>query len=229
VVGSRATDNDRMASDTMDTPGSLPAWKWTGAQTLDFVYALNERCLQLLGRRVTEEDRGFPECDTLEIRAAFKKLWFALDEPARRRAAKCPFLLIDIRFQNEKWWRAVADGATFDDAKISGPSIFPAEPARELSAETLTVAWHTARSDSRIASQVLGLATGVVDIVASLGPREIQRIAARLSHQLRPRWESNPEFWEQLLRTAVGGDATSMSDFHLHGLQLLGGEFLDQI
>jgi hypothetical protein len=218
-----------MASDTTDSPGSLPAWKWTGAQTLEFVYALNERCLQVLRWQVTEEGCTFPERDTLEVVTTRQKLWLELDESARRRAAKCPFLLVDMRFDNENWWREVGDGATIPDGKSSGPSIFPAEPARELSAETLTLSWHTARSDPRIASQVLGLAPGVVCIIASLGPREVQRIAARHNHQLRPRWDSNPAFWEQLLRTAVGGNAASLSEFHLHGLQLLGGDLLDQI
>jgi hypothetical protein len=218
-----------MASDTMPSAGTLPAWKWTGGETLDFVYALNERCLQVLGKLVTEESRAFPACEALESVTARHELWLDLDELARRRAAKCPFLLIDMRFQNEKWWREIGDGVTSFDGRGSDPGIFPAEPARELSAETLTLAWHTARSDPRIASQVLGLAPGVVGIIASLGPREVQRIAARHSYQLRPRWESNPAFWEQLLRTAVSGNAASLSEFHLHGLQLLGGDLLDRI
>jgi hypothetical protein len=218
-----------MAPDTTDSPGSLPAWKWTGAQTLEFVYALNDRCLQVLGRQVTEEHPAFPQYDTSEMRAACKKLWSELDEAARLRAAKCPFLLIDMRFQNEKWWREVADGASSTDEKSSDFGIFPAEPARELSAEALTLAWHTTRSDARIAAQVLGLAPGVVGIIASLGPREVQRIAARHSQQLRPRWENNPAFWEQLLRTAAGGNAASLSEFHLYGLQLLGGDLFDRI
>jgi len=218
-----------MVSDTTDSSGFLPAWKWTGTQTLDFVYALNERCLQLLARQVTAGGRGFPECDTLEMCAAFKKLWFDLDEPAHRRAAKCPFLLIDMRFTNEKWWREVTDGSGSNDAKSSDSSIFPAELARELSAEALTLAWHTTRSDARIASQALGLSPGVAGIIASLGPREVQRVAARHGLQLRPRWEKNPAFWEQLLRTAVGGNTASLFEFHLHGLQLLGGDLLDRL
>jgi hypothetical protein len=218
-----------MAPEKTDSPGSLPAWKWTGAQTLDFVCALNERCLQVIGRQVTDEGCAFPKSDSLQMLRACQSLWFGLDDAALGRAAKCPFLLMDMRFQDEKWWYEVGGGATFPDGKISDPSIFPAESARELSAETLTLAWHTARSDPRIASQVLGLAAGVVRIIASLGPREVQRVSARHSHQLRPRWASNPEFWEQLLRTAVGGDAATLSEFHLHSLQLLGGEFLDQI
>jgi hypothetical protein len=218
-----------MAADITDSPGSLPAWKWTGGETLDFVYALNERGLQLLWHEVTEHGRIFPEFETVERMTACQKLWFELDESALRRAAKCPFLLVGMRFQDERWWCEVEEGATSTDGKSTEPSVFPAEAARELSAETLTLAWHTARSDPRIASQVLGLAPGVVGIIASLGPREVQRIAARHSHQLRPRWESNPAFWEQLLRTAVVGNAASLSEFHLHGLQLLGGDLLARI
>jgi hypothetical protein len=88
----------------MDSPGSLPAWKWTGAQTLDFVHALNERYLQVLGRQVAEEGRIFPASETFEMVTACQKLWVELEGSARCRAAKCPFLLIEMRFQNEKWW-----------------------------------------------------------------------------------------------------------------------------
>jgi hypothetical protein len=218
-----------MVSDTTNSPGSLPAWKWTGGETLDFVRALNERCLQVLGRQVTEEGQIFPGSEIYERATTCQKLWFELDESARYRAARCPFLLIDIRFQNEKWWREVEEGASSADGKSPDPSIFPAESARELCAEALTLAWHTARSDPRIASQVLGLTPAVVGIVAALGPREVQRTAARHSHQLRPRWESNPAFWQQLLSTAISGNAESLSEFHLHGLQLLGGDLLDRI
>jgi hypothetical protein len=133
-----------------------------------------------------------------------------------------------MRFRDETWWRAVKEGAGPSE-ESPDPAILSAEAARELSAETLTVAWHTARSDARIASQVLGIAPGVVGIIASLGPREVQRVAARRSHQLRPRWERNPAFWEQLLRTAMSGNAAALSDFHLHALQLLGGDLLNPI
>jgi hypothetical protein len=218
-----------MTSDTTDSPGSLPAWKWTGAQTLDFVYALNERCLHVLGRQVAEGDCIFPESDTSDLQTACQRLWLEIDESAQRIAAKCPFLLIDMRFQNVNWWREVVDSGACPDGKHSDRNIFSAESARELSAETLTLAWHTARSDPRSATQVLGLAPGVVDIIASLGPREIQRIVTRHGHQLRPRWECNPAFWERLLRTAVSGNAVSMFEFHLHGLQLLGGDLLNRI
>jgi hypothetical protein len=158
---------------------------------------MNERCLQLLCREVTEQGRIFPESEMFEMVRAFQKLWFELDEAALRRAAKCPFLLAGMRFQDEKWWREVEERVSSPEAKSPDLGIFPAEFARDLSAETLTLAWHTARSDPRIASQALGLAPGVVGIIASLGPREVQRIAARHSHQLRPRWENNPAFWEQ--------------------------------
>jgi hypothetical protein len=217
-----------MASDATASPGSLPAWKWTGAQTLEFVYALNERCLQVLGKRVTEEDCVFPECDKVELMTGRKKLWLDLNDAALRRAAKCPFLLIDMRFQNEMWWREVGNGSdSYGDN--SGLNVFPTESARELSAETLTLAWHTARLDARIATQVLGLSPRVVAIIASFGPREVQRISTRHAHHLRPRWGSDAAFWEQLLRTAVDDNAASLSEFHLHGLQLLGGDLLDRI
>ena len=89
-----------MTSNKYYSSGSLPAWKkWTGAETLDFVYALNERCLQELSNQVSEQGRVFLERDTFAIVRAWPDLWLQLDESARRRAANCPFPLLDVRFQ----------------------------------------------------------------------------------------------------------------------------------
>lgn len=215
-----------MVADTTDSPGSPPAWKWTGAQTLYFVYALNERSLQVLCRRVIEEGRIFPECETFEKITACQKLRFELDESARHRAAKCPFLLIDMRFQDERWWREVGDGATSPDGKNLDFSIFPAEPAREWSAETLTLAWHAARSDLRAASLILGSSARVAAIIAALSPRQIQSFVAREAHNLCPRWENNSVFWRELLLSAIGGKEKILTKCRLESLQLLGNDLL---
>ena len=211
-------DNDDMARDKDDSSDSLPAWKWTGAEALDFVFALNDRSLQVL------KDLSTTASETFAAVTAYRDLWVRLDEAARRRAARYPFLLLDLRFQSVKWWRELKS-ASSTDAKSAPPhESFPREAARELCVEVLTLAWHTARSDPRTAALVLGVPPDVAGIIASLGPRDVQRIALQQSHELRPRWNTNSSFWEQLLLTAITGNEASLSDFHLQGLQLLGAD-----
>lgn len=217
---SRAADNDLMARDKSSSTDSLPAWKWTGAEGLDFVYALNDRSLQVL------KELSAREGETFDIVSAFRDLWATLDEAARRRAAKCPFSLLELQFDNVKWWRELKSASSTPAQSGAPRASFPKEAARELCVEALTLAWHTARSDSRTAALVLGVSPAVAGIIASLGPRDVQRIALRQSHELRPRWDNNPGFWQELLLTAIAGNEASLSEFHLHGLQLLGADLL---
>jgi hypothetical protein len=215
-----------MALDKKNFSGSFLAWKWTGAETLDFVHALNERCLQVLGHRVNTEGRALFQCEAFEIVRACQELWLQLDEAAVRRAAKSPVLLLDVRFDSLAWWRESHSEGTNGQKDVNPSGSFPADVARELTAETLTLAWHATRSDAHVASIALGLSPGIAGIIAGLTPREVQRIAVRQAHQLRPRWESNLEFWEQLLRTAIEGRLEYLSEFHLQSLELLGNDLL---
>lgn len=208
------------------TSGSLPAWKWTGAEALDLVHELNEHCLEMLEKLAERPAEEIRVDSAFQIVKLHRDLWSRLDHMARRRAAGCPFLLVDVNFQNEPWWRSAQDGRSEPDGGAVTASFFPAKVARELMGETLMLAWLTARSDRRTATLLLGLAPAVADIIASLRPREIRRIIARHSGQLRPRWEASPQFWQRLLMAATGGTDTSLIDVHLNGLQLLGAELI---
>jgi hypothetical protein len=226
MTSSPATDNRGMTSDDADLPGSLPAWKWTGAEMLEFVYTLNERCLQVLGDVHREPGFESPPCTNWSMVEAYQELWCKLDDAGRRRAAQCPFLLLDFNFQRVTWWRQAQGTLPRDPKHLPAVSCFPVAVAREFSAEILTLAWHTAKSDPQTASLVLGLVPGVAGIIGSLGPREVQRISAQYGHELRPRWPNNREFWWKLLTVARAADAQEQADIHLYGLQLLGSDLL---
>jgi hypothetical protein len=215
-----------MASDKTDALGQLPAWKWTGAEILDFVYALNERALQVLSQVVSESGGNRLQCANLEIVSGCEDLWLKLDHSGRRRAAKCPFLLLDVNFESLKSRHPGEDLFSRAPKKSNSVNVLPPEAARELTAEALTLAWHTAKSDPRTAALVLGLSPGVAGTIASLNPRDVQRLAAHHSHELRPRWPSNIDFWRKLLVAAERGDAEALTDIYLHGLQLLAAELL---
>jgi hypothetical protein len=79
-------------------PYSPPQWK--GAQTLKQVHALNERCLELLAQLARSERSRSP----VDLVNTHRAVWRALNAGARKRAARCPFLLVDVHFQREEWW-----------------------------------------------------------------------------------------------------------------------------
>jgi len=205
--------------------GSLPTWKWTGAEIPKLLHELNESCLAALQKLAQGDIKrthagGIFECVNLH-----RQLWLNLGELALRRAAGAPCLLVDAHFQSEEWWRWAASHRAKSPKGVSSAT-FPPKVARELMTETLVLAWHTARSDRPTATLLLGIAPAVADWIAALGSRDVRRIAAEHCGELRPRFEGNLKFWQDLLLAACSGDAEFLSYTYCEGIQLLATEVL---
>jgi hypothetical protein len=199
-----------------------PKFDWKGSPSLRRVHALNERCLEVMVQ-LARADRERPAIDVVN---RFRSLWCSLDVPARQRAARCPVLLIDVHFQSWDWWRWANDPRSGNRRAVLPQPYFPARAAGELMRETLMLAWSTAGADQSTASVLLGMTPAVSKIIAELEPQDVERIAARYSRHLRPRWEDLPQFWRRLLSAARAGDEDLLHDAHLHSIQLLGGELI---
>jgi hypothetical protein len=204
-----------MDSKNSKRSASLPAWKWTGAEALEWVHELNGRCLGAIGRRLVRNA------------GADADLWRGLDEPARQRAAQCPYALVDMRFHDAKWWED-AKRDSMNSAPRSGATVAGITGlGRALAGDTLTLACWTARHDQRTAMLLFGLDPRVAHVMSSLSPVEVRRITARFGNQLRPRWENNRRFWRDLLIAAAAANEEALIDIHLYGIQLLGGDLLN--
>jgi len=110
--------------------------------SLDLAYQLNERCLKLL-RDVT----GTPDGGNWPLIAHDPTLWSTLDAQTIERAARFPFVILDVHFTGVEWWREVIDGS----AVPAAPHTWPANVSEQLMSETLVFAWHTAKWDRRVA------------------------------------------------------------------------------
>lgn len=194
---------------------------WKGAQALSRVHALNERCLELLTQLARTDQRI-----TLAIVNQHRSLWRGLSATARKRAARTPFLLMDLHFQDADWWRAASDPRPSRRRKVALHAAFTGKIAGELMRETLMLAWSTVAFHRGAASIMLGMAPAVASIIAALGPQDVERISARHSAHLQPRWEDFPAFWGKLLTAARDGDEDALHEIHLHGMQLIGSELL---
>lgn len=195
---------------------------WKGAQAFSRVHALNERCLELLAQ-LARTDRQ----QDLAIVNQHRSLWRSLSaEAARKRAASAPFLLMDLHFQDADWWRSVKDPRPTRRRAMVLRAAFTGKIAAELTRETLMLAWSTVAFDRGATSIMLGMSPAVSDIIAGLGPQDVERIAARHGAHLQPRWEDMPTFWGKLLTAARDGDAEALHGIHLHGTQLIGSELL---
>jgi hypothetical protein len=190
-------------------PPTPPRWK--GADSLELVYRLNERVFTLAQEGPTPH----------------RDLWRGLSAQAIERAARFPFLIVDVHFTDEPWWRSVVLNPQGVE-EHSGVSVWPAEVAGRLMSEVLVFAWHTAKWDTKVARLVLGMLQGVGEIVRGLAPQQLDAVSRLRSGALHLRWQEDQEFWARLAQAARRGDGEALADIHLHAKLLLSGELMQR-
>jgi hypothetical protein len=195
-----------------------PAWIWKGAGSLKRLYALNERCLEAL----VQLSRADRERVGLAIVNQHRRLWRCLGDQARARAARTPFAMLDARFHDPAWWRAVVPLRKKREKEGTPRGAFGEAMAIVLMRETLTLAWSTANFDRTVASVLFGMASAVAEMVVDLSPQDIERIAMRHHRNLQPRWADSPSFWGRLLGAAQASNSSDLQLIRLQGLQLIG-------
>lgn len=199
----------------LEEPLSFDPPPWPGVPCLELVHEFNERFIGETAELVRESDAGtLPEMIRMH-----RDLWVALDPPACRRASRCPFLLADIHFRDEAWWRRAQNDESWQSGPV-GSRLFARRRAVELMRDALTVAWCTARQDTRLAATLLAMSDGVARVVAKLGLHHLRLIPYRHHQQLRPRWDHMSSFWGRLLSAASRDDVEALHDLQLHAYQL---------
>lgn len=195
---------------------------WRGAPTLRRIQALNERCLESLAQ--VARSKGLQK--SVVLVSQYRPLWRSLAGQACTRASNMPFLLMDVHFQDVRWWRVAQSPRSQRRLRAVRAAAFSGRAAGGLMRETLMLSWNTVLLDRGAAGVLFGIAPDVSGIIAELGPQDIERIASRYSSHLRPRWEDFPAFWGKLLAVACAGDDDGLHECRLHGVQLIGSELL---
>jgi len=209
---------DRRAKSNYRSP-SAP--KWRGRDSLELVYQLNERALKLLSGAITSNIGSWP------VGAHHRDLWLALTPVAIERAARFPFVIVDIHFTDEHWWRSVAANRQDPVPVEATQEHWPKEVTVPLASEVLVFAWHSAKWDPRVARLTFGMLPGVVEAIAALTPQQLANIPPKHSGALALRWQGDPVFWPRLLAAVRDGDEASLADYYLHGKLLLSGALLE--
>ena len=191
---------------------------WLRPETLDSLLELNELGLGLLAEQAAA--RGATAGALLREVA---RLWAALDANARRRAAACPYLLLDAGFADPRRWRA-SPTPEVGDADGGYGSFFTVPAAAEVARLVFTYAWHLARSQSAAARLLLGMPEASAALIGQYPLPHIQSLAERRLEWLRPRWPARVQVWRQLLLAAASGDAAALERARLRGLTLLAAE-----
>ena len=198
--------------------GAGAAW-WLRPGTLESLTELNESCLALLAEQAAV--RGGPASPLLR---QLGHSWRLLDEAARRRAASCPYLLLDAGFADPLRWRFPPAPEVGDGASGTYTSFFTVPAAAEVARLAFTFAWHLARSQAVAAQLLLGMPAPCTALIGRYTLRQIQALAVSRHHWLRPRWPSRVQVWRELLWAAASGDAAALERARLRGLTLLAAE-----
>jgi hypothetical protein len=192
---------------------------WKGQQSLDLVYQLNERCIELLSEAAASAALTGPP-----ILADNRELWMGLTSDERQRAARMPFVMLDVRFKNTAWWMQIAQGRTHEPAAESCTGGLSPEASEPLTQEIVMFAWQTARWDETVAELSFGMSSAVARVIATLTPQKIRAIALREHAATRVRWDDDSQLWRELLSAAKANHEEKLASLHLQAKLLLCSE-----
>ena len=179
---------------------------------------INELALELLAGRAGGDSAGLPP-----LLRESAGLWRTLRALQRRRMAGCPFLLIEIGFDE----LAPRSHGTLAGVREAREEVrwFVEESLPRLSYLTLTYAWHLVRTRRFAARIVLGLREDCIEWLAALSLRQLGECLECSPRFLRPRWAGNPEVWRHLLTAAASAEPADFELARLRGMQLLAAAY----
>lgn len=142
------------------------------------------------------------------------------------RAARLPFVILDLHFTDEAWWRRETEWPQSAVHESDSRNGFPPELGERLMHETLMFAWQMARSDCIAAQVSFAMRPSVAATIGALMPNQVRAIASRRGGEIRVRWDDDSHFWRELLLAAAAGDDEAILDLHLHAKLLLFGALI---
>ena len=193
--------------------GHAASPRWTGAPSIELAHQVNVQCVELICELAVSPNPSLPAF-VLQNR----DLWRLLEPEARQRVAAFPFVIVDLRFQDDDWWRQIRGRLSMS------PAEFP--PFGDLALETLLFARQSAREDVNVAKAMFAMTSTVASLIASLSLTQVRAIAVGNTSELRVRWENDPELWRDLLIASRSGDAEGLAAIRRQAKLLFCGEFL---
>lgn len=191
---------------------------WLDKATLESVLEVNEQALALLRAQC---QAGDSEPGLLrEVGAVLLRL----DAKSLRRAAASAVLLVDAGLGDARLWSDAIIGAVHDRPAGGVAPFFTVEGAVAVMRLVMTQAWHLARSEPAAARLLLGMSVANLGVIGGCTLSRLMQLAETRSQWLRPRWESRPKVWRDLLRAAGEGESGALERMRVRGLQLLAAD-----
>jgi hypothetical protein len=157
-----------------------PPWSaqpWLGGATLSVLAELNEQCLSLL----VEEAAAQNPASAQPLLRDLGQLWSKLDAKALKRAAACPYLLMDTGFADPQRWLWAQGQQVLERER--GPTVpfFTVPRAAALMRTVLTYGWHLAQNRQSAARLLLGMSPQCVNLVRACTLIQVGEAAAALA------------------------------------------------
>lgn len=191
---------------------------WLGKATLESVLEVNEQVLTLLRAQCLADAAPPP------LLREVGPLLMRLDARSLRCAAASAVLLVDVAWADAGLWTDAIGGAVNDRPARFPLPFFTVDAAVAVMRLAMIQAWHLARSEPAAARLLLGVSAANLTVIGGCTLSRLIRVAEAHIQWLRPRWESRPRIWLDLLRTACEGDNAALERMRARGLQLLAAE-----
>ena len=137
------------------------------------------------------------------------------------------FVIVDLRFKDRESWQRAADGHLMSATDFPLFSSVPPKLFEDLILETLLFARQTAREDVNAAKAMFAMTSPVANLIVSLTLPQIRGVAASNTRLLRVRWDSDPEFWGDLLVASRGSDERAVAALRRQGKLMFCGELIE--
>ncbi|WP_157995386.1 hypothetical protein [Peristeroidobacter soli] len=145
--------------------------------------------------------------------------------------AHCPFLLLDIAFNDPTRWQISEDDRVAMTRAVLPVATDPLQTRLEnLARAACFLAWHLARNDAIAARLALGATAQTAATIARLSLPDLLQIATCEVHrgQVRPRWHDRPDVWHRLIYVARSSEYARVAPVTAHGLQFFLWDLLAQ-
>jgi len=198
-----------------------------GEDIFGMLAACNEQCLMLLADQALR-----PVAPPPPMFRELVSLWSQLDVTSRRRAAACPYLLMDAGFCDPYRWQWLSDQhanarSGLQDtlrAPVVFGRFFTAPSLIDVARQVFTCAWYIAQTQPMGATLYLGMPSYCVGLLRTCSLLQLMDLAEHHAAWLRPRWPGRPKVWRELLKAGISGDPAELQMAQLHGVQLLAME-----
>jgi len=134
-----------------------------------------------------------------------------------------PYALFDLRFRDTQFWKAQSAGSCAVQDGTGAPAADPR--LVRFTGTAVTLAWHLAQIDGRVARLAFGLESDTQALLAALPVGTLGPLARRVAPSLAARFCTRDRFW-QLLSDGLSrtADVERVGRIKLLGLQLQGAD-----